>query len=143
MRKGAALSIDRALYIIERAQDSRYSKTSYDRIVKACASDSNDTSALSVMYTLTNNDTIESPDLGYIAEENARAWVQDTLAKMPADKRRAIRAERDRIGIANMVRDTLDDPDKVNAWRVYFYRRAGYGKRLHIADLLYITFKYI
>ena len=143
MRKGMALSIDGALRIIERAQDSRYSKTSYDRIVKACKDDSEDANALSVMYTLTNNDTIESPELGYLAEENAREWVQETLGKMPADKRKALRAERDKLGIDNMVRDTLDDPVKVNAWRVYFHRRAGYGKRLHIADLLYITFKYI
>ena len=143
MRKGAALTIDGALRIIERAQDSRYSRASYDRIVKACKSDSNDAGALSVMYTLTNNDNIESPELGYLAEENAREWVQSTFAKMSEEKRNAIRAERDKIGLDNMVRDTLDDPVKVNAWRVYFHRRAGYGKRLHIADLLYITFKYI
>ena len=143
MRKGAALSIDRALFMIERAQDSRYARTSYDRIVKACKSDSTDSSALSVMYTLTNNDTIESPELGYLAEENAREWVYETFSKMSEEKREAIRAERDHIGIDAMVRDTLDDSAKVNAWRVYFHRRAGYGKRLHIADLLYITFKYI
>ena len=143
LKRGQALTIDSALRIIERAQDSRYSRTSYARIVSACKHDSTDESALSVMYTLTNNDNIESPELGYLAEENAREWVESTIAKMPEEKRKAIRAERDAIGIENMVRYTLDDSDKVNAWRVYFHRRAGYGKRLHIADLLYITFKYI
>ena len=58
MRKGAALSIDKALYWIERAQDSRYARTSYDRIVSACKRDSTDNGALSVMYTLTQNVTI-------------------------------------------------------------------------------------
>lgn len=144
LKRGQALTIDSALRIIERAQDSRYSRTSYDRIVSACKRDSEDNDgALSVMYTLTQNDTIESPELGYLAQENAWEWVQETLAKMPADKREAIRAERDKMGLDAMVRDTLDDPAKVNAWRVYFHRRAGYGKRLHIADLLYIVFKYI
>lgn len=143
LKKGQALTIDSALRIIERAQDSRYSRASYDRIVSACKRDSTDDGALSVMYTLTQNDNIESPELGYLVQENAREWAEETLAKMPADKREAIRAERDKIGIDNMVRDTLEDPAKVNSWRVYFHRRAGYGKRLHIADLLYITFKYI
>ena len=129
--------------LFRSVSQSRYARTSYDRIVKACKDDSTDESALSVMYTLTNNDTFESPELGYIAEENAREWVKETLGKMPEDKRNALRAERDTIGIEKMVRETLDDPVKVNAWRVYFHRRAGYGKRLHIADLLYITFKYI
>lgn len=143
LKRGQALTIDSALRIIERAQDSRYSRTSYDRIVSACKSDSTDNGALAVMYTLTSNDTIESPELGYLAQENAREWVESTLEKMPAEKRARIRAERDQKGIDAMVRDTLDDPAKVNAWRVYFHRRAGYGKRLHIADLLYIVFKYI
>ena len=143
LKRGQALTIDNALRIIERAQDSRYSRTSYDRIVSACKRDSTDAGAISVMYTLTQNDNIESPALGYIAQENAREWVEETLAKMPEEKRARIRAERDKIGINNMVRETLYDPAKVNAWRVYFHRRAGYGKRLHIADLLYITFKYI
>ena len=143
LKRGQALTIDSALRIIERAQDSRYSRTSYDRIVSACKSDSTYASALSVMYTLTNNDNIESPELGYIAQENAREWVEETLTKMPAEKRERIRAERDKIGIDAMLRNTLDDTAKVNAWRVYFHRRAGYGKRLHIADLLYIAFKYL
>ena len=143
LKRGQALTIDGALRIIERAQDSRYSRTAYDRIVSACKSDSDDASAITVMYTLTNNDNIESPELGYIAAESAREWVEETLAKMPAAKRAAIRAERYKIGVNAMIRDTLDDPVKVNAWRVYFHRRAGYGKRLHIADLLYIVFKYI
>ena len=143
LKKGQALTIDSALRFIEWAQDSRYSRTSYDRIVAACKNDSQDAGALAVMYTLTSNGDIESPELGYLAAENAREWVEETFAKMPIDKREKIRAERDKIGIDNMVRDTLDDSDKVNAWRVYFHRRAGYGKRLHIADLLYITFKYI
>lgn len=143
MRKGEALSIDRALYIIERAQDSRYARTSYDRIVKACKSDSNDAGALSVMYTLTNNDDIESPELGYIAEENARDFVKDCFAKSPAEKVQAMREARDKHGLDGIVRQELEDTARVNAWRVFFHRRAGYAKRLHLSDLIYLVYKYI
>jgi hypothetical protein len=143
MRKGDALSIDRALYIIDRAQDSRYARTSYDRLVKACKADSEDASALQVLYTMTCNDTIESPELGYIADENARDFVKDCFAKSPAEKVQAMRAERDTHGLEGIVRQELEDPARVNSWRVFFHRRAGYAKRLHLSDLIYLVYKYI
>ena len=144
----SAATIDAALTVIQRAQDSRFSRKAYDKVRKAVAltvtgqSDVIPVGVMKVLYTLTS----EAEQIPVDEEVIARSEVSDIMHgiydSLSERKIRAFRAIVKARGINGSCKYILSDTSRRAAF-TKLIQRAGTCKGASIEDIAYCFFKYL
>lgn len=144
----SAASIDEALTVIQRAQDSRFARKAYDKVRKAIAltvtgqSDVVPIGVMKVLYTL----TCEAEQIPVDEEVLARSEVSDIMngiySSLSDRKMRAFRSIVKARGLDGSCKYILSDTSRRAAF-TKLIQRAGTCKGAAIEDIVYCFFKYL